>query len=172
MAVQKKQGEGISDVKNKVIIYAGLSLAATAICAWLNGITPEFQAFSLGIGIFSVNLWLWTIIVRELLNSAADSAQTLLESLNELESVDLPETSETESRNETDAGNSTSESENAGRNKGRRGLMILGMALKLVVLGGGFYICLAVLKFQPIYFVAGFGAGLASLAVATYAIRD
>jgi hypothetical protein len=149
-----------------------MSLAATAICAWLFGITPEFKAFSSGIGIFSVNLALWIIIVRELLNSAADSAETLLESLNKLGSVDVPETSVSEARDETDASISTWESGNSERKKGRQGLMILGMALKLIILGGGFYICLAVLKLQPIYFVVGFGSGLAFLAVATYSIRD
>lgn len=172
MAVPKIRGKGTSDVNRKSILYGCLSLAAIAVHAWLLGVSPEFKAFSMGIGIFSVNLWLWIIVVRELLNSAADSAESLRDYLQERRSSHLTETFVADSHGENDPANSTSESGKADHNKGRKNLMILGMGLKLVLLGGGFYVCLAVFKFQPIYFVAGFGTGLAFFAVASYGIRD
>ena len=172
MAIQKNRAEGTSDVRRILIFYGGFCSTFVALWVWLLGLTPEFKAFFFGLAIFTANLWLWIIVVRELLNSAANSSLILAEPLPDLRSADDSETPVPEALSGTDISNSTSESGNDSRAKGRQGLMVLGMVLKLALLGGGFYICLAVLKIQPIYFVSGFGAGLVFLAVAGYAIRD
>lgn len=129
--------------------------------AWgiIGGFQSHFLAFALGLGVFAGNLVLWTIVVRELLTSAAYAGEAL-QSAGE-----APPPSE--------AGVTPGPADPAGsdnRTDGSRPVAILvtAMLVKLLLLGGGVYLCLAIFKLAPFYFVGGLAAGLGLFAVAAF----
>ena len=140
-------------MRKTLLTFCSISLAFLTLWALLGGIRQEFVAFSAGLSIFTANLILWTIVVRELLGSAAHAAETIIHSEEVHESdpeVQNPQHS---------------------KNNHSVGILVSGMVAKLVILVGGVYLCLAVLKLLPYYFVGGLIAGLGLFAVVGYLVK-
>lgn len=152
------------------LIFSGLSSVSVAAVFGTWGWTPEVASYAVGLIIFTANLILWTVIVRELLDGAAHSAQMRYETelASQLSQAPFkqPEVGSGEGRSETEK-----DPESPGPQKRGQGLIITAMALKVSILGGGIYVCLAVFKLLPIYFAGGLAAGLGFFAVASFVGR-
>jgi hypothetical protein len=140
-------------VRKTLLTFCAISVVVLAFWGILGGIKQEFIAFSAGLSIFTANLILWTIVVRELLGSAAHAAESIIQAEKSVESA-----SEEPNPQPSETNHSV-------------GILISGMVAKLVILVGGVYLCLAVLKLLPYYFVGGLIAGLGLFAVVGYLVK-
>jgi len=152
-------------VKKTLLIFTGISVVALVVALVILGDTLAFRSFAIGFGIFAANLLLWTVVVKELLDSAAYASLAQQKAGVE----DMPDARRPEEPPLASAAGEGSDAETKPP-PSNRGLvvMVVGMALKVVLLGGGIYVCLAVFRLLAIYFVGGLAAGLAFLAVAGY----
>lgn len=157
-------------MKKTLLFFAGLSCLSLAFWLMVTGWTPELSSFAVGQGIFAANLVLWTVIVRELLESAAYSARAQREAEQDALLSEPTEAALDKSREDDPPEADTNGDDQPSKSRGQ-GLIVAGMAMKVALLGGGIYLCLAVFKLLPIYFVGGMAAGLAFFAVASYFSR-